>query len=86
MATDPQEVKLPTGGPWAFPWHAAITSPSGTTYATCGGMTLRDYFAGQALIAVLQAPLTPEVAADPSRVAMVCYQIADGMLRASEVK
>jgi hypothetical protein len=50
------------------------------------GMTLRDYFAGQALInwskITTEQPITPEKI--PSFVAQMTYTIADAMLKARE--
>ena len=49
--------------------------------AVRSGMTLRDYFAGQALVGYLadgQAPLFPSGAKD--EVARECYEIADAMI------
>lgn len=66
--------------PAAFP-----CSPGDVPYWN-EGMTLRDYFAGQAvgetIAAVLEAPSdgTPT----PERIAILAYQIADAMLAARE--
>ena len=61
-----------TGGP-AFPCHPDIENP------LYDGMTLRDYFAGEALIKrgfnVRPYDNTDEVAKD-------CYKMADAMLKA----
>jgi hypothetical protein len=61
-----------TGGP-AFPCHPGIENP------LYDGMTLRDYFAGEALIKrgfnVRPYDNTDEVAKD-------CYKMADAMLEA----
>lgn len=46
------------------------------------GMTLRDYFAGQALIPVCQAVRGIEPAVPASEVARYAYGMADAMLRA----
>ena len=66
-----------TGGP-AFPNSA---SPSGMTDPT-PGMTLRDWFAGQALTATLLAPgdLGRAAQTDPDKAACWAYQQADSML------
>jgi hypothetical protein len=56
-----------TGGS-AFPRDAALESK---------GMTLRDYFAGQAM-AFVSASLSPD------RFAEQCYKIADAMIAARE--
>lgn len=44
------------------------------------GMTLLDYFAGQALAGYFAAPHTPHMNADPAGTAQYCYQIAAAML------
>ena len=62
--------------PSAFP-----SQPRDSSGLPCGehmpGMTLRDYFAGQALAGMLAAP--PEIAA-PCDYASVAYDYADAML------
>lgn len=66
----PQAVKHPfTQPPYAFPVHAAVQTPSGVAHITSAGMTLRDYFAGQALAGMM---------------ANVAYRVASAMLRARE--
>lgn len=57
-----------TGGP-AFPFSEL----NGGDYS---GMTLRDWFAGQALAGVLDR------VSDPDEVSARCYRIADAMLAA----
>ena len=47
-----------------------------------GGMTLRDYFAGQALAGILSYPDAHLVAGTASQAAGSAYQIADAMLAA----
>lgn len=44
------------------------------------GMTLLDYFAGQALAGYFAAPHTPHMNADPAGTAQYCYQMAAAML------
>jgi hypothetical protein len=61
------------GGP-AFPFDGYY----GETY----GMTLRDWFAGQALAGLTADPDMPGAA----RCAALAYAYADAMLRAREVK
>lgn len=62
----------------------------GRTYLTRDhslGMTLRDYFAGQALVGQLAAnPTVPGLSPDQLRtvVALNAYEYADAMLRARE--
>jgi len=60
------------GGP-AFPRHA---------YDGHDGMTLRDWFAGQALAGISAQYGT----GDAAMIAVECYEHADAMLRAREVK
>jgi hypothetical protein len=54
----------------------------GTTDRTMhGGMTLRDWFAGQALAGYLAMHSDPECGTpERERTAVVCYQFADAML------
>lgn len=63
------------GGP-AFPESVAI-GPAGDVYPGMGGMTLRDYFAGQALVAT--AGNWPNLSKIAARTA---YEHADAMLAA----
>jgi hypothetical protein len=67
------------GGP-AFPRSAAFSNAERTACTEQDGMTLRDWFAGQAL-ASLQGRFI-----DAPNAARVAYAIADAMLRAREVK
>ena len=55
------------------------------------GMTLRDYFAGQALIALSPMLIehgasasTEEIATVPVTIANVAYSLADGMIKQKE--
>jgi len=48
------------------------------------GMTLRDYFAGQALAGFIAASTGRDVHGQPA--ARMCYQMADAMLAARERK
>ncbi len=69
------------GGP-AFP----IPLQKGQSYqghAPCDGMTLRDYFAGQALMGLI-AKGEDELNTDAR--AVEAYNLADAMLRAREAK
>jgi hypothetical protein len=66
------------GGP-AFPFTER--NADGSYYHGHGGLTLRDWFAGQALIGLLACgECTSSVTAAAS------YQMADAMLKAREVK
>ncbi len=74
--------EIDDGGP-AFPCDAAISNTSRVT-----GMSLRDWFAGQALAGIC-ATLDPEEIADLSggylhgiRESKAAYCLADAMLRA----
>jgi hypothetical protein len=72
------------GGP-AFPRHALkITFPDGSVVPHDPGMTLRQYYAGQALAGLLAKYGLGE--ADPESMAADAYAYADAMLRAGEVK
>ena len=69
------------GGP-AYPCH---TNPLPGRLANAPqGMTLRDYFAGQALAGILTQDAAPSVAA--SVFAGMAYEMADCMIKAREVK
>jgi hypothetical protein len=48
------------------------------------GMSLRDWFAGQALAALLAAPKEPHVTVSHSSMADRAYQVADAMLAARD--
>ena len=67
------------GGP-AFPVPDTY-HPNGQVEYGKPGMTLRDWFAGQALVGLLSGP-AEEGAPTPDRKAVVAYQIADAMLKA----
>lgn len=73
--------QIKNGGP-AFPFAKEMEKISGLQFST--GMSLRDYFAGQALAGLLTQPAEPEFAA--SHFATAAYQMADAMLAAREVK
>lgn len=64
--------------PYAFPFTP--TDRSGQCAETQPGMTIRDYFAGQALAGLL-ATWTPEQSnfPNPDDVAFQAYEIADSM-------
>jgi len=64
------------GGP-AFPRPVSF-SEDGGTHRGCLGMTLRDYFAGQALAAVLVSPNFRE--ASTKDIVERSYWFADAML------
>ena len=72
------------GGP-AFPVHSVAWKEKGEDRVAIGtrGMTLRDYFAGQALAGALADP-TCDVS--PIELAKIAYREADAMLAAREAK
>jgi len=51
-----------------------------------GGMSLRDYFAGQALIALYGAIQPGEKQSNITALPGVCYKIADAMLAARQTE
>lgn len=67
----------------AFPQHIAIT-PSGDVYDGTSGMSLHDYFAGQALAGLLAGGFADTVPHDDvgggDQAAGFAYQYADAML------
>jgi len=80
----PEDVQHPfTHPPYAFPLHAVVQTPGGTANITSAGMTLRDYFAGQALAGMLACPDTADAC---ELVAQASYNYADAMLKAREGK
>jgi hypothetical protein len=71
------------GGP-AFPRSAAFSNAERTACTEQDGMTLRDWFAGQALAGMLAKYGIADSLAETT--AEDCYIHADAMLRAREVK
>lgn len=71
-----------TGGP-AFPEPFAI-SPTGDTYPAYSGMTLRDWFAGQALAGMVASGITIDMDGDVLGIgrARTAYALADAMIAA----
>jgi hypothetical protein len=76
------------GGP-AFPSYAsgAQGAACNTRFEPIGGMTLRDWFAGQAAVGLLASPnaLSADDGTIPrertmNMVAVAAYELADGML------
>ena len=49
-----------------------------------GGLTLRDYFAGQALAG--QCALSEYIDVKPDRIAIYSYELADSMIQARKAK
>ena len=70
------------GGP-AFPRSAAFSNAERTACTEQDGMTLRDWFAGQALAGMVSYVVE---GATFENVAEDAYKAADAMLRAREVK
>lgn len=69
------------GGP-AFPSTWMETNGYGVQFpCILTGMTLRDWFAGQALVGLLS---DPNVTAESGRLARVVYTMADAMLTARD--
>lgn len=75
------------GGP-AFPQNDLSSYGMGPSEIGNGGMTLRDWFAGRALNAIITDTLSPQYCefgdgTSPSdRIAERCYAIADAMIAA----
>jgi hypothetical protein len=75
---------IDNGGP-AFPLNHEIPHPKGLRYDVhWDGMTLRDWFAGQALIGLLGTYTTDLVAWE--KVSARAYGIADAMIEARKVQ
>jgi hypothetical protein len=70
-----EQPQIDDGGA-AFPVHPESHDRSDAEYSVLSGMSLRDYFAGQALIAVLHSGYNYD------KCTQHCYQIADAMLKA----
>ena len=73
------------GGP-AFPLMGESNHPDGGRYLFNQGMTMRDYFAGQALAGILLNYTTQKFGASEFTVGTAAYQYADAMLAAREGK
>ena len=61
--------------PPAFPDSVAVDHMDGLNFSRNQGMTLRDYFAGQALVS-----LAGDLSMDVDETCDACYGIADAML------
>jgi hypothetical protein len=66
-------------GGYAFP-RGPIGEDCGTPYGQTDGMTLRDWFAGQALVALPNVGCGADLSQEELGVA--AYQVADAMLAA----
>lgn len=76
--------KINEGGQ-AFPTHPILYSSADAHQAL--GMSLRDWFAGQALIGLCQADMSAEeYTVSPALLARTAYSMADAMLAAREAK
>ena len=73
-----------TGGP-AFPMPGMAGLPNGEFFYGHDGMTLRDYFAAEAMRGVLAGryPITEKPNAQ-NEIAFAAYQQADAMLKARQ--
>ena len=76
-----------TGGP-AFPNEQRLWDKHDGCWVvrSVGGMTLRDYFAGQALVGMLQNYTTQKFGVGEQTCARGAYEFADAMLAARERK
>lgn len=79
------ETFLQHGGP-AFPMRATFTRGLTKTTAEFKGMSLRDWFAGQALVGILSGGFANTIPHDDAeggrQAAAFAYQYADAMLKA----
>lgn len=64
--------------PAAFPVNAT-NEPNPGAYAAEPGVSLRDYFAGQALVGIMSS-IPPTMRYEPWQVALDAYTTADAML------
>jgi hypothetical protein len=71
-------MKTTNDGGAAFPWR----EDGGGGYYQHVGMTLRDWFAGQALAGIVQGLMKGIRFEDIPKLATDCYGIADAMLAA----
>ena len=72
-----------TDNPQAFP---CLDSSDGGLSMRDPGMTLRDYFAGQALAGYAASPAALDGAWRDQTVAACAYEVADAMLEARKAK
>lgn len=68
---------------YAFPFSLP---QNGGTFATCPGMTLRDYFAAAAIRDAMRAVAAQQIQVEPGEqpqdtVARVAYDVADAMMK-----
>jgi hypothetical protein len=97
MQDGPQDNAIPQDGGAAFPQNDLGTYGMGPANGSQTGMTLRDWFAGQAMRPITKDALKhsfrfdlvkrePEFEVDPDEVAQLAYAFADAMLRERERK
>ena len=67
----------------AFPQMSYEPAGERPGHYTTGGMSLRDYFAGQALMGICVCP-NDNIPGDTVFIADFCYKMADAMLIARE--
>jgi len=67
------------GGP-AFPVTQFVDDPLSLVESTHRGMSLRDWFAGQAILAVLTTNASYSAHFNTSTLAQAAYEIADAMI------
>lgn len=71
--------------PQAFPLRWSVTTATGTMLEDHEpGMTLRDYFAGQALAGIMSNPATADEEWSADKIATTAYAVARAMLKAQE--
>lgn len=71
--------------PFAFPKMEVAVNGNNTSTASGPGMTLRDYFAGQALVGLLSDCVKAKIDPDDAT-AIAAYGYADAMLKEREKK
>lgn len=74
--------QIDDGGP-AFPCDVQVEDNSGSHYEEHSGLSLRDWFAGQALAGLCSQKPLPET---PRQAAKIAYEAADAMLAARNKK
>jgi len=80
----PSKVSRPDNSVQAFPSLVATVKGGLTSEHSEYGMTLRDYFAGQALPTI--NPDSFPTMCKPQHIAFYAYEIADAMIKQREVK
>lgn len=83
------EVKITYNGGPAFPSDERIYGSEGTVMQKIEhrGMSLRDWFAGQALAGIMACdPALADGKYEPNIVARSCFELANAMLKAREAR